>query len=152
MTDHNAQWHVDHFIKNSFFKERFKNSKVLEIQGGGVPLAAPLKTQYADNLILVGDAARHVNPITGGGIHTALSGGYIAGNFLGSFFQKDIPASAKNLKKYQDQWLESLGNKMWKLYDIKTEIFKTQDIAKRDQMLYETMSEYFSPDSEFKKI
>ena len=75
MTNKSAQWHLDKFIKQSFFKDRFANSKILEVQGGGVPLAAPLRTQYADNLILIGDAARHVNPITGGGIHTALSGG-----------------------------------------------------------------------------
>ncbi|MEM6966872.1 MAG: NAD(P)/FAD-dependent oxidoreductase [Bacteroidota bacterium] len=152
MTDQNAQWHVDHFMKNSFFRERFKNSRVLEIQGGGVPLASPLRTQYADNLILVGDAARHVNPITGGGIHTALSGGYIAGNFLGSFLKKNLPASAEHLKGYQDRWLEALGNKMWKLYGVKTNIFKTKDIPQRDKMLHDTMSDYFSPDSEYKKI
>jgi digeranylgeranylglycerophospholipid reductase len=152
MTDKNAQWHIDHFMKNSFFKERFKNSKVLEIQGGGVPLAAPLRIQYADNMILVGDAARHVNPITGGGLHTALSGGCIAGNFLGEFLKKNLPASPENLKKYQDDWLVALGNKMWKLYDIKTDVFKTKDIEKRDSMLYQTMADYFSPDSEFKKI
>jgi len=152
MTEKNAQWHIDHFIKNSFFKERFKHSKVLEIQGGGVPLAAPLKTQYADNLILVGDAARHVNPITGGGIHTALSGGAIAGNFLSNFLRKNIAATANQLSQYQEEWLVALGNKMWKLYDIKTEIFKTKNIQDRDQMLYQTMSDYFSPDSEFKKI
>lgn len=152
MTEHNAQWHLDHFIKNSFFQERFQHSKILEVQGGGVPLAAPLRTQYADNLILVGDAARHVNPITGGGIHTALSGGCIAGNFLGNFFQKDLPATTENLKQYQEDWLDAIGNKMWKLYDIKTEVFKTADLVKRDAMLYQTMSDYFSPDSEFKKI
>jgi flavin-dependent dehydrogenase len=48
MTKHSAQWHLDKFIKQSFFKERFKNSRILEVQGGGVPLAAPLKIQYAD--------------------------------------------------------------------------------------------------------
>lgn len=152
MTDHNAQWHLDHFIKNSFFQDRFKDVRILEVQGGGVPLAAPLRTQYADNLILVGDAARHVNPITGGGIHTALSGGCIAGEFLGDFFEKDIEASAANLKGYQDNWLDALGNKMWKLYDIKSNVFKTRDIERRDSMLYQTMADYFSPDSEFKKI
>lgn len=152
MTNQNAQWHLDKFIQESFFKERFKNSRTLEIQGGGVPLAAPLRTQYADNMILVGDAARHVNPITGGGIHTALSGGLIAGNFLADLIQNDVTPTSENLKGYQDKWLEQLGNKMWKLYDVKTEIFKNNDEAKRDQMLYETMSSYFSPNSEFKKI
>jgi len=152
MTEQNAQWHLDKFMQQSFFKERFKNSRTLEIQGGGVPLAAPLRTQYADNLILVGDAARHVNPITGGGIHTALSGGWIAGNFLADLIQSEQAPTAENLKGYQDSWLEKLGNKMWKLYDVKSDIFKRDDIATRDEMLYETMSSYFSPDSEYKKI
>lgn len=152
MTEQNAQWHLDHFMQHSFFKDRFKNSRVLEIQGGGVPLAAPLRTQYADNMILVGDAARHVNPITGGGIHTALSGGRIAGHFLVELIQNERIPNAENLKGYQDQWLTELGEKMWKLYDVKSEIFKTEDITQRDEMLYKTMSSYFSPDSEYKKI
>ena len=152
LTPHNAQWHVDHFIKNSFFKERFAQSKILEIQGGGVPLAAPLKTQYADNLILVGDAARHVNPITGGGIHTALSGGLIAARFLHDFIREGAAATADHLEAYQQRWLKALGNKMWKLYKVKTEIFRTPDIPTRDAMLYQTMADYFSPDSEYKKI
>ena len=152
LTPHNAQWHVDHFIKNSFFKERFAQSKILEIQGGGVPLAAPLKTQYADNLILVGDAARHVNPITGGGIHTALSGGLIAALFLHDFIREGAAATADHLEAYQQRWLKALGNKMWKLYKVKTEIFRTPDIPTRDAMLYQTMADYFSPDSEYKKI
>ena len=152
MTDKNAQWHLDQFIKHSFFKERFRNSRILEIQGGGVPLASPLRTQYADNLILVGDAARHVNPITGGGIHTALSGGAIAGNFLADFLNQGRQPTAANLKAYQDGWLEEIGNTMWQLYEIKTDIFRTHDIRQRDALLFQTMSGYFSPHSEYKKI
>jgi len=152
MTPKNAQEHLDYFIQHSFFRERFKNSRILEIQGGGVPLAAPLRQQYADNLILVGDAARHVNPITGGGIHTALSGGLIAGHFLAKLIQDNQPPTAEQLQGYQNLWLEKLGNKMWKLYDVKTGIFNENEVATRDAMLYETMSSYFSPDSEYKKI
>lgn len=152
MTDKNAQWFLDQFIRDSFFKERFSDSRILEIQGGGVPLAAPLRKQYADHLILVGDAARHVNPITGGGIHTALSGGLIAGEFLGDLIEDNRPATEVNLKEYQDRWLEQLGEKMWKLYKEKTSIFRENDIEVRDRRLYETMSSYFHPDSEYKKI
>jgi digeranylgeranylglycerophospholipid reductase len=148
----NAQAYLDHFIKNSFFKERFKNCRILEIQGGGVPLAAPLKTQYADNLILVGDAARHVNAITGGGIHTALSSGKIAGEFLAALIVSGKPTDKDNLKGYHDNWLSQTGNSMWKLYNVKRKIFETEDISKRDEELYDTMSNYFSPDSAYKKI
>ncbi len=152
MCEENAQVYLDRFIKESFFKERFKNYRILEIQGGGVPLAAPLKIQYADNLILAGDAARHVNSITGGGIHTALSSGKIAGEFLATLINSGKPCTKNNLKGYQDQWLESMGNSMWKLYRVKKKIFDTQDIERRDEMLYATMSGYFSTDSEYKKI
>lgn len=152
MTEKNAQWHLDQFIQKSFFKDRFKHSRILEIQGGGVPLAAPLKTQYADNLILVGDAARHVNPITGGGIHTALSGGRIAGNFLVDFIKNEKQPTANNLEAYQAKWLEELGDKMWKLYGVKTDIFRNNNLQERDALLYKTMAGYFSPNSEYKKI
>jgi digeranylgeranylglycerophospholipid reductase len=154
MTDKPARWHLDKFISQSFFKERFKDSRILEIQGGGVPLAAPLRTQYADNLILVGDAARHVNPITGGGIHTALSGGKIAAEFLIEHFAGGTAAdcSAARMKGYQDNWLKELGDKMWKLYHTKTKVFHQEDIPTRDAYLYQTMSDYFDPNSEYKKI
>jgi digeranylgeranylglycerophospholipid reductase len=152
MCTDNAQTYLDHFIKNSFFKERFKNCRILEIQGGGVPLAAPLKTQYADNLILVGDAARHVNSITGGGIHTALNSGKIAGEFLAALILSGKPTDKNNLKGYHDNWLKAGGNSMWKLYRVKRKIFDTADISERDEQLYKTMSNYFSPDSEYKKI
>ena len=152
MCTSNAQVYLDHFIKSSFFKERFKNCKILEIQGGGVPLAAPLKTQYADNLILVGDAARHVNAITGGGIHTALNSGKIAGEFLNELIRSGKPATENNLKGYHDNWLKATGNSMWKLYNVKRKIFDTVDITQRDEQLYKTMSNYFSTDSEYKKI
>ncbi len=148
----NAQWYLDQFMNASFFSNRFANARILEIQGGGVPLTAPLNIQYADNLILVGDAARHVNPITGGGIHTALASGKIAGEFLAELIKSNKKASKENLKEYQDRWLAAMGNKMWQLYQVKHNIFNTKDVLLRDEMLYNTMSNYFSPESEYKKI
>lgn len=153
MTKMNAREHLDKFIKTSFFRERFADSRILEIQGGGVPLAAPLRTQYADNMILVGDAARHVNPITGGGIHTALNAGRIAGEFLAEHINSGATDfSAPALKEYQDRWLADSGDKMWQLYHTKTKVFHQEDIPTRDAYLYQTMSDYFDPNSIYKKI
>jgi len=152
MTDKDARWHLNHFIQNSFIAERLKGCRVLEVQGGGVPLTAPLKQQYADHIILVGDAARHVNPITGGGIHTALRGGVIAGNFLANFLPTGQRPIAKNLLKYQQRWLREIGDAMWDLYNLKTNIFQQKNIPQRDQILYETLSGYFHPDSKFRKV
>lgn len=152
MCTDNAQTYLDRFFNNSFFTERFQHSKILEIQGGGVPLAAPLKTQCADNLVLVGDAARHVNPITGGGLHTALASGKIAGEFIAQLIKSGQPATKENLEGYHQNWLAAMGNSMWQLYHTKRHIFEMEDIAERDEALYKTMSNYFSPDSVYKKI
>lgn len=152
MTDKDARWHLDHFMQNSFMAERLQGCRVLEVQGGGVPLAAPLRQQVADHIILVGDAARHVNPITGGGIHTALRGGIIAGNFLGDFLPTGELPTTENLEGYHQRWLDTLGHTMWRLYEVKTSIFRERSIEQRDQQLYETLGNYFSPHSEFRKV
>lgn len=152
MTEQDARWHLDKFIKDSFMADRLQNCRILEIQGGGVPLTAPLKRQYADNVILVGDSARHVNPITGGGIHTALRGGVIAGNFLGNLLISNTQPTAANLAQYQECWQVELGQAMFSLYDHKTNIFREQDIAKRDTLLHETLASYFHPGSKYRKI
>ena len=150
---------VDHMHQVGFLKitrvflaGRFAGARVLEVQGGGVPLAAPLTTQFADRMILVGDAARHVNPITGGGIHTALSGGRIAAAFLAEAIRAGETFTPAVTERYQDAWLEALGEKMWQLYREKSSIFREDDIPSRNARLYATMSGYFSPRSEYKKI
>ena len=150
-TEKDARWHLDNFIRNSPWKKRFAKAQILEVQGGGVPLTAPLKQQYADNIILVGDAARHVNPITGGGIHTALRCGKIAGNFLADFLPNEKPPTKEHLATYQERWMNDIGKKMLQLYRIKRDIFR-KPVEERDRMLYQTMSDYFHPDSTYRKI
>lgn len=151
VTTKDARWHLENFISQSFLSERLKRGRILEFQGGGVPLAAPLRKQYADNLILVGDAARHVNPITGGGIHTALHCGEIAGNFLADLLLEGANPNEENLAGYQEKWMTEIGSKMWELYKVKKDIFR-EDVPKRDQMLFETLAEYFRPDSKYRKV
>lgn len=55
-------------LLREFVKENFPAGKVLEIMVGGVPVSGPIETTTADGVILVGDAARQSDPITGGGI------------------------------------------------------------------------------------
>ena len=53
---------------------------------------------------------------------------------------------------YQQRWLDELGNTMWKLYKIKTNIFREKNLSRQDQMLYEMLSGYFHPNSGFRKV
>ena len=75
----------------------------LRVGGQGV------KTTYADHVVVVGDAAGHIDPLTGEGIHTAMMGGKIAAETLlraraaGDF-------SAENMRKYEFGWQQRYGH------------------------------------------
>jgi digeranylgeranylglycerophospholipid reductase len=47
---------------------------------GGEPASGPIERTVANGLMLVGDAARQVDPLTGGGIANAMDAGSIAGD------------------------------------------------------------------------
>jgi digeranylgeranylglycerophospholipid reductase len=70
---------LDDFISKD---PRLKNGEPIRFLAGAVPVANPIET-VRDNLILIGDAARQVDPITGGGLTNCLEGGKIAGETIG---------------------------------------------------------------------
>ena len=57
---------------------------------------------------MVGDAARHVNPITGGGILQALQGGAIAGDVIAKAV-REHNVSKKRLREYEKRWKREFG-------------------------------------------
>jgi digeranylgeranylglycerophospholipid reductase len=152
MTDRDARWHLDRFLRDSFMAPRFREARILEIQGGGVPLAAPLRKPFADHVVLVGDAARHVNPLTGGGIHTALRGGVIAGRFLADHLTAGRPLEAASLAAYHERWMAEMGASLWRIYEMKRALFRGRERGRQDRELYEALAGYFHPESPFKKV
>lgn len=94
-----AQYYLDKFIE----RPRFKKAKIVEVNAGAIPVNGPLKKPYMDNLLLAGDAGRFVNPITGGGIHTAIITGKHAGILAAEAISKG-DYTENFLKKYNDMW------------------------------------------------
>jgi digeranylgeranylglycerophospholipid reductase len=85
--------------------------KIVEINGGGDPVSGPLKKTVKDNLLVVGDAARQVNPLTGGGIDSAMRAGNIAGEVAANAV-KEGNTSEKRLNEYEKRWRESMGKRL----------------------------------------
>jgi digeranylgeranylglycerophospholipid reductase len=105
---------LDDFIAKD---PRMKNSSPLRFLAGAVPVANPVET-VRDNLILIGDAARHVDPITGGGLTHCLEGGKIAGEVLAKAVKaKDF--SRGFLSEYETRWKEAFGQKIKRNYLVK---------------------------------
>ncbi len=85
--------------------------KIVEINGGGVPVGGPIKKTVKDNLLVVGDAAHQVNPLTGGGIDYAMRAGNIAGEVAAKAV-KEGNTSEKKLKEYEKRWRESMARRL----------------------------------------
>jgi digeranylgeranylglycerophospholipid reductase len=83
----------------------------VELNIGGVPISGPIDKTYTDGLLVVGDAAGHVDPITGGGIHITISCARTAGEIAAQAV-KEENCSSGFLKKYHETWRESLGENL----------------------------------------
>jgi flavin-dependent dehydrogenase len=78
------------------------------MQGAPLRLGATLKSFY-DHLVIIGDAAGHIDPLTGEGIHTAMEGGYLAADELNAALEVNDLSEAR-LKRYEDRWMKAFGN------------------------------------------
>ncbi|MHC1611624.1 MAG: geranylgeranyl reductase family protein [Candidatus Methanospirareceae archaeon] len=93
---------------HAFVNDKFPKGKVLSEMYGAVPLSGAVYETVADGLILVGDAARHVNPITGGGILQAMQGGAIAGEVIAKAV-REKNVSKRRLMEYEKRWKREFG-------------------------------------------
>lgn len=102
--------------------------KPLEAVAGAVSICAPLDSVSVDNLILVGDAARMIDPITGGGISMSCQAGMCAGRVLAEGAQaKDF--SMNVLQEYETLWRDRLENKLWRNWMAKEKLVTLSDDA-----------------------
>ncbi|MEM3518995.1 MAG: NAD(P)/FAD-dependent oxidoreductase [Candidatus Hadarchaeales archaeon] len=100
--------------------------RVVEINVGGVPVCGPAKKTVGDNLLIVGDAARQVNPLTGGGIDSAMRAGNIAGEVAAKAVREGN-TSEKRLKEYEKRWREAIGKRLERYLKAKDVLLELSD-------------------------
>lgn len=106
-----------HDMIHAFLKKYFPKASVLTSVCGGIPLGKTLKKITANGLLLTGDAAHMVNPVTGGGIITGMQGGQIAGDVAGLAIQAG-EYSEKALENYPKRWDKAEGKTHEAFYRI----------------------------------
>lgn len=109
-----------------FIDRHFPNAAVMYTVVGGVPCAPTLKKIVTDGLMLVGDAAHQVNPISGGGIVTAMIAGQIAGRVAAQAIQEN-DVSERRLEDYANEWHKMEGKNHARFYKIKKAIYNLTD-------------------------
>ncbi len=85
---------------------------------GGVPVGLPPARLVTGGCMLVGDAARQVDPLTGGGIANAMSAGKLAGAVAAeAIAEGDVSRVA--LQRYEQAWASGLGRQMARNYRLR---------------------------------
>lgn len=107
---------------NDFMNAYFPNAAILTTVVGGVPCAPALKKMTGNGVMIVGDAANQVNPISGGGIVRGMLAGKIAGRVAAEAIQKG-DVSEKALSQYSREWFKGEGKTHKFLYKIKQGIY-----------------------------
>ena len=127
--DRRARHLLDRFVADTF-----PRGKRVELIVGGVSVCRPLPCTVADGLMVVGDAARLADPMTGGGIGNAMiTGKLAAGVAADAIGRGDLTRDA--LMPYDRSWRgSSMGKSLEKNYRIK-EIFITLDDAKLNALI-----------------
>ncbi|KQM10825.1 MAG: NAD(P)/FAD-dependent oxidoreductase [Candidatus Methanomethylophilaceae archaeon] len=115
--------YLDKFIAED---PRLSKGQILEVVGGIVSTNPGLDEAIADNLVLVGDAARIIDPITGGGICHACRTGMYAGKVLTECAKKN-DFSKEALKPYEKMWRDRMEDKLYRNFMAKERLAELDD-------------------------
>lgn len=94
---------------NKFMEDR--GFKRIEFNAGAVPVCGPIEKTFTDGLLVVGDAAGQVDPLTGGGIHVAAECAKIAGEVAAEAIESGR-VDGKFLSRYEIRWRKKVGKNL----------------------------------------
>ena len=98
-------------LLDDFVKNRFKRFSVAEIMMGGIPTFSRKNVCLKENVLLVGDAGRIVDSLSGAGIANALLSGRIAGR-VASQYVRGKNLRLDFLKNYERELLKKRGREL----------------------------------------
>jgi len=97
-------------LENPIIRRHLGGNYTIEPMRGAWLRLGGIPESYADNLLIIGDAAGHIDPLTGEGIQFAMEGAEKAAEtLLGAF--RIGRFDERFLSAYQDQWKKEFGHK-----------------------------------------
>jgi digeranylgeranylglycerophospholipid reductase len=97
-------------LSKEYADRLYPGAEIEEVHGGCVPVSGHLKEYSAERFALVGDAAHHTNPLTGGGIMAGIVGADLLAGWIDRGF-KEGDLSASFLKRYEQATWERTGKR-----------------------------------------
>jgi digeranylgeranylglycerophospholipid reductase len=109
----NAREYLDAWVA-----QRYPTAARTALTVGGVIVHTTIKRTYSDGVLIAGDAAHMINPLSGGGIVNAMKAGRLAGCTAAAAIREG-DTSERRLAAYHQAWMELLGDDHLKYYRIK---------------------------------
>ncbi|MCK5039846.1 MAG: NAD(P)/FAD-dependent oxidoreductase [Candidatus Aenigmarchaeota archaeon] len=110
-----AKYYLDKWIET---KANIRCGSVLEENAGAIPVGGFLKKMTANGFLAIGDAARQVHPIHGGGLYESTYAAKIAAEVINEAKIAD-DYSDRILDKYNKMWWAKRGNKLLRVNKLK---------------------------------
>src|SRR3989442_789629 len=108
----NAYAYLEKMLTRPEVRKYTKGAQPILYIAGGIPLGFPRRT-YADNVLVVGDAACQAKAVSGGGIFTALTCSSFAAQTAIEALEAD-DFSGRMLHRYHRAWTKSIGKELRK--------------------------------------
>jgi flavin-dependent dehydrogenase len=87
--------------RNPFLRELLRDAEFSQGARSAYPVYFPARRSYAERLLLVGDAAQVIEPVTGEGVYFAAASGLIAAHAVDQAFQRgEFAASQLSLYEH----------------------------------------------------
>ncbi len=105
--------HLRRFLDAICLRNRIQDRDA-EIRQKAIPIGVLART-YSERVLVIGDAAGHVKPTTGGGIYFGYIGAKMAAAVLDEALRED-DLTAERLRRYQTLWKAKLGKELSRGY------------------------------------
>ncbi len=115
-----AKYYLDRWLR----KNRIPTRKLVEINVGIVPVGGFVKELVRDNVLVVGDAARQVNPMHGGGMGEAMEAGTLASRWIVKALEEE---NLDLLQNYTREWWEKEGTRLERILKVRKVTEKLTD-------------------------
>jgi flavin-dependent dehydrogenase len=122
--------HLNDFIRS---RPELRDGKIVQMHAGAVPVGGPARRSVADGLLVVGDAARHVHALDGGGIDYALQGGAMPGRVAAGAAAED-DGSKRRLSEYERMWKDKYGRTLAQYSKARKVIVDIDDVQRSELM------------------
>ncbi len=119
-----------YYLKKFLSKPGFSKARRVSLASGKIPIG-PGRTAVSGRIALVGDAACHAKPLSGGGVYTGVKGGELCGHVVDRFLSDP---KVKDLREYDSLWKDEFGRELSRAFRVR-KVFLNLTDKKLDKAL-----------------